>query len=140
MADEMISLGARMKQIAELKPHAPAVTSGETTLTYAQLHRRTNSIARGLQAHGVKKGDLVTLGLPNSVGFVEAGIVGALLIYGVPHDPAVAVALTDRAITIVTVIVLGGILYAFSGMVRRAHGAGPTPATSPHAGQPITRT
>jgi uncharacterized protein (TIRG00374 family) len=58
---------------------------------------------------------------PAGVGFVEAGIVGALLIYGVPHDPAVAVALTDRAISIVTVIVLGGILYAFSPMVRRAH-------------------
>jgi len=61
---------------------------------------------------------------PAGVGFVEAGIVGALLIYGVPHDAAVAVALTDRAISIMTVIVLGGILYAFSGMVRRAHGAG----------------
>jgi glycosyltransferase 2 family protein len=62
---------------------------------------------------------------PAGVGFVEAGIVGALLIYGVPHDPAVAVALTDRTISIMSVIVLGGILYAFSGMVRRAHGAGP---------------
>jgi len=61
---------------------------------------------------------------PAGVGFVEAGIVGALLIYGVPHNAAVAVALTDRAISIMTVIVLGGILYAFSGMVRRAHGAG----------------
>lgn len=59
---------------------------------------------------------------PAGVGFVEAGIIGALLIYGVPHDPAVAVALTDRVISIVTVIILGGILYAFSGMVRRAHG------------------
>jgi uncharacterized protein (TIRG00374 family) len=76
---------------------------------------------------------------PAGVGFVEAGIVGALLIYGVPHDPAVAVALTDRAITIVTVIVLGGILYAFSGMVRRAHGAGPTTAGSPRQGQSATR-
>ena len=61
---------------------------------------------------------------PAGVGFVEAGIVGALLIYGVPHEAAVAVALTDRAISIMSVLVLGGILYAFSGMVRRAHGAG----------------
>jgi glycosyltransferase 2 family protein len=60
---------------------------------------------------------------PAGIGFVEAGIVGALLIYGVPHEPAVAVALTDRAISILTVIVLGGIVYATSGMVRRAHGA-----------------
>lgn len=69
---------------------------------------------------------------PAGVGFVEAGIVGALLIYGVPHEAAVAVALTDRAISIMTVIVLGGILYAFSGMVRRAHGAGRiSPASAP---------
>ena len=76
---------------------------------------------------------------PAGVGFVEAGIVGALLIYGVPHDPAVAVALTDRAISILTVIVLGGILYAFSGMVRRAHGAGPPPPQRSMGAEPVTR-
>jgi hypothetical protein len=36
----------------------------------------------------------------------------------------VAVALTDRAISILTVIVLGGIFYAFSAKVRRAHAGG----------------
>jgi bile acid-coenzyme A ligase len=72
MADEMISLGARLKALSQMKPDAPAVTSGETTLTYAELHRRTNRIARGLLKLGVKFGDLVTLGLPNSVGYVEA--------------------------------------------------------------------
>jgi hypothetical protein len=61
---------------------------------------------------------------PAGVGFVEAGIVGALVIYGVAHEPAGAVAIVDRAISIVTVIVLGGIAYATSGMVRRAHGRG----------------
>lgn len=72
MADEMISLGARLRDLAAAKPEAPAVTCGETTLTYAELHRRTNRIARGLMASGVKHGDLVTLGLPNSTGFIEA--------------------------------------------------------------------
>ncbi len=61
---------------------------------------------------------------PAGVGFVEAGIIGALAIYGVVAEPAAAVALTDRAISILSVIVLGGIAYAFSGKVRRAHGAG----------------
>ncbi len=61
---------------------------------------------------------------PAGVGFVEAGIVGALVIYGVAHEPATAVAIVDRAISIVTVIILGGIAYATSGMVRRAHGGG----------------
>jgi glycosyltransferase 2 family protein len=59
---------------------------------------------------------------PAGIGFVEAGIAGALLIYGVPQDPAAAVALTDRGISILTVIVLGGILYLVSDKVRRAHG------------------
>jgi glycosyltransferase 2 family protein len=58
---------------------------------------------------------------PAGVGFVEAGIIGALSVYGVGQEPAAAVALTDRAISIVTVIILGGILYAFSRKIRRAH-------------------
>jgi hypothetical protein len=65
---------------------------------------------------------------PAGVGFVEAGIVGALWLYGVTQEPAAAVALTDRAISILTVIILGGIAYAFSAKVRRAHGIGPAPA------------
>jgi hypothetical protein len=61
---------------------------------------------------------------PAGVGFVEAGITAALVIYGVAGDSAAAVALTDRGISILTVIVLGGLLYAFSDKVRRAHGGG----------------
>jgi bile acid-coenzyme A ligase len=72
MADEMISLGAKLAQHARFQPNAPAVSCGTETLSYAELHRRTNRLARGLAALGVKHGDLVTLGLPNGVGFVEA--------------------------------------------------------------------
>lgn len=59
---------------------------------------------------------------PAGFGFVEAGIIGVLYLYGVAQEPATAVALVDRGLTIVTVIILGGILYAVSGKVRRAHG------------------
>ena len=72
MGEEMISLGARMRQLANLKPDAPAITCGDVTLTYEAFHRRTNRIGRALQDRGVRKGDLVTLGLPNSTGFAEA--------------------------------------------------------------------
>jgi len=68
---------------------------------------------------------------PAGIGFVEAGIAGALLIYGVGQDSAAAVALTDRGISILTVILLGGLLYLVSDKVRRAHRAPPTPATHP---------
>jgi len=57
------------------------------------------------------------------VSFLPVGIIGVLFLYGVPREPAAAVALVDRGMTIVTVIILGGILYAFSQKVRRAHGA-----------------
>jgi glycosyltransferase 2 family protein len=66
---------------------------------------------------------------PAGFGFVEAGIIGVLSIYGVTREPAAAVALVDRGLTIVTVIILGGILYAFSAKVRRAHGSQPAPTT-----------
>ena len=67
---------------------------------------------------------------PAGFGFVEAGIIGVLALYGVTQEPAAAVALVDRALSIGTVIVLGGIVYAFSPKVRRAHGVGPAPVPS----------
>jgi bile acid-coenzyme A ligase len=72
MTDEMISLGAKLRQHARLQPNAPAVTCGADSLTYAELDRLSNRVARGLATHGVKQGDLVTVGLPNGVGFVAA--------------------------------------------------------------------
>ena len=64
---------------------------------------------------------------PAGFGFVEAGIIGVLYLYGVSQEPAAAVALVDRGLTIITVIVLGGVLYAFSSKVRRAHGVSSAP-------------
>ena len=60
---------------------------------------------------------------PAGFGFVEAGIIGVLAIYGVGTEPATAVALVDRALSIVTVIILGGIVYLFSQKIRTAHAA-----------------
>lgn len=65
---------------------------------------------------------------PAGFGFVEAGIIGVLFLYGVPEEPAAAVALVDRGLTIGTVVVLGGVLYALSAKVRRAHGTRPAPS------------
>ncbi len=60
---------------------------------------------------------------PAGIGFVQAGIVGALHLYGVPAEAGTAVALTDFVLSTLSVIVLGGALYAFSPMIRRAHGS-----------------
>jgi uncharacterized protein (TIRG00374 family) len=74
---------------------------------------------------------------PAGIGFVEAGIVGALSLYGVPPESAVAVALTDRAISILSVVVLGGLDYLRSPLVRRAHRAG---LGNPPTHEPLTGT
>jgi bile acid-coenzyme A ligase len=72
MTDQPISLGARLADLAAERGERPAVTDQDRTVTWGELHRRTNQIARGLEAAGVKTGDLVTVGLANSVDFIEA--------------------------------------------------------------------
>ena len=67
-----ISLGERLRRLGAERPDRPAVTDQERTATWAELDRRTNRLARGLAAAGVREGDLVTIGLPNSVAFIEA--------------------------------------------------------------------
>lgn len=66
------SFAARIKELAAEKPDAPAVSCENDSLTWGALHRRTNRIARALAKLGVRHGDLVTIGLPNGVGFIEA--------------------------------------------------------------------
>ncbi|WP_372405364.1 amino acid adenylation domain-containing protein [Streptomyces luteireticuli] len=53
-------------------PDAPAVQTGDLTLTYAQLNARANQLARHLVAHGVGPEALVALQLPRSADLVVA--------------------------------------------------------------------
>ena len=69
-----VPIGLRIAQLTAEYGDAPAVVSGETTRSWVELDRRTNRLARALLARGVVLGDLVTIGLPNSVEFVEACI------------------------------------------------------------------
>src|SRR3546814_7075492 len=68
--DAMISFAAKLAGHARTLPDRPAVTCGEDVLTYGELHRRSNRLARGLRAMGVREGDLVSVALPNGVDFV----------------------------------------------------------------------
>ncbi|MFI9721796.1 amino acid adenylation domain-containing protein [Streptomyces sp. NPDC052396] len=53
-------------------PDAPAVQTGDTTLTYAQLNARANQLARHLITHGVGPEALVALRMPRSADLVVA--------------------------------------------------------------------
>ncbi|MGH6986620.1 MAG: AMP-binding protein [Caulobacteraceae bacterium] len=67
-----VSIGARLAHLARERGERPAVSDETRTVTWAELDRRANRLARSLQAAGVSEGDLVTVGLRNSVDFVEA--------------------------------------------------------------------
>src|SRR3954449_3543296 len=69
-----VPLGVRIGELAASRGDQLAVTCAGTTRTWAELDRRTNLMARGLQRHGAGHGDYVTIALPNSVEFIEACI------------------------------------------------------------------
>src|SRR5215831_15716232 len=69
---EPVSIGRNLTQTAARKPNAIAVSFEDQTLTWGDLHKRTNRIARALERRGVKQGDFVTIALPNGIGFIEA--------------------------------------------------------------------
>jgi bile acid-coenzyme A ligase len=66
------SIAAALARVAQEKPNALAVTCEDVTLTWRELHVRSNRMARGMAARGVKLGDFVTIALPNSAAFIEA--------------------------------------------------------------------
>ena len=67
-----IPIGARVAWLARERGSRPAVTDADRTVTWRELDERSNRLARALEGVGVRQGDLVTVGLPNSVDFVEA--------------------------------------------------------------------
>ncbi len=58
--------------MAAVKGDSLAVQCAGDTRSWRDLHRRTNRMARGLLARGVRHGDFLTIALPNGIGFVEA--------------------------------------------------------------------
>jgi len=70
---------------------------------------------------------------PAGLGVVEAGVVGILtLVYGVPFTEATAIALVDRAISVLSVILIGSVVYVLSPLTK-VRAAGPQSGTQPAA-------
>src|SRR5262249_46014251 len=64
--------GAALRAVAEAKGDRWAVKCQDDTISWRDLHCRSNRIARALLARGVRCGDFLTIALPNGIGFVEA--------------------------------------------------------------------
>jgi len=59
---------------AAQRPGEVAIQDHERALTWAELAARSHRLAFALERRGVGLGDYVTIGLPNSVGFLEAAL------------------------------------------------------------------
>ena len=73
-----------LRQLAETDPGRPALTCGDVTLTRARFVERVERLAALFGARGVAEGSTVTIGLPNSIGFVES-MFAAWAVGGVPQ-------------------------------------------------------
>src|SRR3989449_2916630 len=67
-----ITLQDRLREVAREVGIKPALLLGDRVVTYAELDAATDRLAAALAKRGVKKGDRVTLFMPNSVEFVFA--------------------------------------------------------------------
>jgi O-succinylbenzoic acid--CoA ligase len=78
-----------LAQRAETCPDRPALIAGSTTLTYAELEREAESVARRLAARGVRRGATVAITLP-------AGIEAIVLLHALMKLGAVAYPVNTR--------------------------------------------
>jgi len=71
--------------LAVRDPHHVGLSDERGELTFAEMHSRSNALARGLRDLGVKEGDAVALMCRNHRGFVDASIaankLGADILY-----------------------------------------------------------
>ena len=75
---------------------------------------------------------------PAGLGFAQAGVIGVLTVaYDVPLPEATAITILDWAISVLSIIVFGAILYVVSPMPR-GMGRIPQPAATPAADDGLT--
>ena len=78
---------------------------------------------------------------PAGIGFVEGGVVGLLtLVYAVSQTDALAITLVDRAISVLSIIILGSIAYAISPKRRGLGLTAPEPPVAASASTGPIRT
>ena len=68
--NEQDTVTGALRQAVASRPDHPFLQMPDGKLTYAQFDRRSNALARGLQARGVKAGDTVTTVLDNNLDCV----------------------------------------------------------------------
>lgn len=65
-------IGTQLSRLARESPQSPAVTCDGVTLTRGELESASNRLARAYRDLGVRRGDYVTIILPNSIEWIRA--------------------------------------------------------------------
>jgi acyl-CoA synthetase (AMP-forming)/AMP-acid ligase II len=82
-----MNIGESLPRNAQHSPHKRAIVDAHRTVTYSQLHERTNRLANYLLAQGVRKGDLVGLSCGSRAEHFEALFAAAKIgAVAVPFD------------------------------------------------------
>ncbi len=68
----LVTFSSQLHALAMADPDRSAVTCGSTTLTRSELVAASDRLARDLISKGVRRGDMVTIALPNSVDWFVA--------------------------------------------------------------------
>jgi bile acid-coenzyme A ligase len=97
-----------LHRLAEDDPDRPAITCGERTVTRAAFYERVQRLAAFFAARGVTAGANVTIGLPNSIEFIESmfaawalGAVPQAISHRLPaSERAAIVELADPALAV----------------------------------------
>ena len=71
----MLSFSRAITDNAERLGDGTAITCGDESVSWRELDRRTNRMARAFADLGVSEGSLVTIALPNSIAFLELSLI-----------------------------------------------------------------
>jgi cyclohexanecarboxylate-CoA ligase len=78
-----VTVRSWLSQAAAQTPEKPAVVTFTQTLSYGEVQRRTERLARALRARGLGKGDVIAIQLPNipefMIAYFAASMLGAVL-------------------------------------------------------------
>ncbi|HVT66592.1 MAG TPA: AMP-binding protein, partial [Trebonia sp.] len=140
-----------LRDSAERAPGRPAVAVGDRVLSYAELDRLSNQVARTLLAQGVAPGDRVGILIPKSAAAVVAlyGVLKTGACYvpldpksptarlsAIVHDSGIAVLLADQATTAQAVALAGPSPRLRTVIVAGPHWGRAAAADEPAAGGP----
>lgn len=71
------SVAALFGERVRAQPNAPALTDGQTALTYADLHARVRQLAAALHQAGIGSGDRIAVLSENRIAYIELELAAA---------------------------------------------------------------